>query len=107
VAVLAFVAVVAFPFKYPVTSPIIFAVIVPALKFPDPSLKTNVFGVFNDVADVKVLVTDCKLFVNVVILLLAEFKFVVRLDILVVFVEMLCVFEFTLVVNALIELVAD
>jgi hypothetical protein len=82
-------------------------VITPALKLPEPSLKTNVFGVFNDVADVKVLVTDCKLFDNIVILLVAEFKLVVRLDILVVFAEMLCVFELTLVVNVLIELVAE
>ena len=50
VMLLAVVAVVAFPFKFPVTFPIKPAVIFPAIKFPLASLLTIVFGVFASVA---------------------------------------------------------
>ena len=51
-----------------------FPVIILALKSPEPSLNTNVLGVLLDVADVNVLVADCKLLEIVVMLLLVVFK---------------------------------
>jgi hypothetical protein len=52
-------------------------VIVLALKFPEPSLNTNVLGVLIEVADVNVLFDDCILAVKLEILSVLEFKFIV------------------------------
>ena len=60
-ALVAFVAVVALPDKLPVTLPVKFAVIVLAIKFPEASRSTIVFGVLVFVAALAAMVAAAML----------------------------------------------